>query len=612
MTEKLERILPTVQKPARYVGGEYGQTMKDKRSVELRVAFCFPDTYEIGMSNLGMRILYAVMNRMESVWCERVFAPWGDMEDAMRANGLPLYALESGDPVSEFDLIAFTIGYEMSYTNVLNMLRLSGVPLHAADRTGLEHMVFAGGACVYNPEPLADFIDFFSVGEGEGSTPEILELYRCAKREGWSRSEFLRAVAQIEGVYVPSLYRHEWNADGTLASVTPLDGAPARVTKRIVQDLDTALYPTDGIVPNTEIVHDRSNLEVMRGCIRGCRFCQAGYTYRPVRPRSPETLRRQAIESLENSGCHEITLSSLSTSDYRGLPELADAMLDYCAPRKINLSLPSLRADNFSRDLMLRLQQVRKSGLTFAPEAGTQRLRDAINKNVTEQEILDTCAIAFEGGCNNVKLYFMLGLPTETDEDVLGIAELANQVLHTWRMYATNKARGVRITVSTSCFVPKPHSPFQWEAQVTMDEYKRKVNLLRENIRAKNVTYNWHDPDTSFVEAVLSRGDRRIADVIEEVWRRGGKLEAWGDYFSFDRWMAAMDACGVDPMFYACRERGKDEFLPWDIVDMGVRRAHLWHEREQAYKAELSPDCRKQCTGCGALALMTEGGKCDA
>ena len=612
MTEKLERILPTVQKPARYVGGEYGQTMKDKRSVELRVAFCFPDTYEIGMSNLGMRILYAVMNRMEGVWCERVFAPWGDMEDAMRANGLPLYALESGDPVSEFDLIAFTIGYEMSYTNVLNMLRLSGVPLHAADRTGLEHMVFAGGACVYNPEPLADFIDFFSVGEGEESTPEILELYRRAKREGWSRPEFLRAVAQIEGVYVPSLYRHEWNADGTLASVTPLDGAPARVAKRIVQDLDTALYPTDGIVPNTEIVHDRSNLEVMRGCIRGCRFCQAGYVYRPVRPRKPETIIRQGIESLKNTGYQEATLLSLSSSDYRPLDEVCDGLLEYCEPRSMSLALPSLRADNFSMDIMSRLQKVRKGGLTFAPEAGTQRLRDAINKNVREEDLLHSCQVAFEGGWNGVKLYFMLGLPTETDEDVLGIAELANQVLHTWRMHATNKARGVRITVSTSCFVPKPHSPFQWEAQVTMDEYKRKVNLLRENIRAKSVTYNWHDPDTSFVEAVLSRGDRRIADVIEEVWRCGGKLEAWGDYFSFDRWMAAMDACGVDPMFYACRERGRDEFLPWDIVDMGVRRAHLWHEREQAYKAELSPDCRKQCTGCGALALMTEGGKCDA
>ena len=608
MTEKLERILPTVQKPARYVGGEYGQTMKDKRSVELRVAFCFPDTYEIGMSNLGMRILYAVMNRMEGVWCERVFAPWGDMEDAMRANGLPLYALESGDPVSEFDLIAFTIGYEMSYTNVLNMLRLSGVPLHAADRTGLEHMVFAGGACVYNPEPLADFIDFFSVGEGEESTPEILELYRRAKREGWSRSEFLRAVAQIEGVYVPSLYRHEWNADGTLASVTPLDGAPARVTKRIVQDLDTALYPTDGIVPNTEIVHDRSNLEVRRGCIRGCRFCQAGYTYRPVRPRSPETLRRQAIESLENSGCHEITLSSLSTSDYRGLPELADAMLDYCAPRKINLSLPSLRADNFSRDLMLRLQQVRKSGLTFAPEAGTQRLRDAINKNVTEQEILDTCAIAFEGGWNNVKLYFMLGLPTETDEDVLGIADLAARVMHAWRESASNKQRGVRITVSTSWFVPKPHTAFQWEPQISKEEYQRRVKLLREAITTKTVTYNWHDPDTSFLEAVLARGDRRMCKVLEAAWRKGAKLDAWEEYFSLERWMEAFDECGLDPHFYANRQREKDEIMPWSVISSGVTEEYLWRELQRAKAGVTTPDCRTHCNACGANHLV--GGTC--
>ena len=610
MTEKLERILPTVQKPARYVGGEYGQTMKDKRSVELRVAFCFPDTYEIGMSNLGMRILYAVMNRMEGVWCERVFAPWGDMEDAMRANGLPLYALESGDPVSEFDLIAFTIGYEMSYTNVLNMLRLSGVPLHAADRTGLEHMVFAGGACVYNPEPLADFIDFFSVGEGEESTPEILELYRRAKREGWSRSEFLRAVAQIEGVYVPSLYRHEWHADGTLASVTPLDGAPARVTKRIVQDLDTALYPTDGIVPNTEIVHDRSNLEVMRGCIRGCRFCQAGYTYRPVRPRSPETLRRQAIESLENSGCHEITLSSLSTSDYRGLPELADAMLDYCAPRKINLSLPSLRADNFSRDLMLRLQQVRKSGLTFAPEAGTQRLRDAINKNVTEQEILDTCAIAFEGGWNNVKLYFMLGLPTETDEDVLGIAKLVYEILKTWREHASNKKRGVRIHVATAFFVPKPFTPFQWEAQITPEEYLRRVHLLQENIHSRSIDYRYHESNLSQLEAVLARGDRRLGPVLLAAQRLGCKLDGWDEYFRYDLWMQAFREVGVDPVFYTTRGFGEDEVLPWSTISVGVSDGFFRREREKAYRSEVTPDCRTKCAGCGARRLSEEG-KCD-
>ena len=599
MTEKLERILPTVQKPARYVGGEYGQTMKDKRSVELRVAFCFPDTYEIGMSNLGMRILYAVMNRMEGVWCERVFAPWGDMEDAMRANGLPLYALESGDPVSEFDLIAFTIGYEMSYTNVLNMLRLSGVPLHAADRTGLEHMVFAGGACVYNPEPLADFIDFFSVGEGEESTPEILELYRRAKREGWSRPEFLRAVAQIEGVYVPSLYRHEWNADGTLASVTPLDGAPARVTKRIVQDLDTALYPTDGIVPNTEIVHDRSNLEVMRGCIRGCRFCQAGYTYRPVRPRSPETLRRQAIESLENSGCHEITLSSLSTSDYRGLPELADAMLDYCAPRKINLSLPSLRADNFSRDLMLRLQQVRKSGLTFAPEAGTQRLRDAINKNVTEQEILDTCAIAFEGGWNNVKLYFMLGLPTETDEDVLGIAKLVYEILKTWREHASNKKRGVRIHVATAFFVPKPFTPFQWEPQDTQEMVREKQSHLREKLRIKGVTFNYHESDLSYLEACFARGDRRMGQVLLRAYQKGCMLDGWTELFKYDMWREAFSELGIDPAFYAYRRREKDEIMPWDVIDCGVTKEFLWREKEKAEKAQTTKDCRKGCNGCG-------------
>ena len=610
MDKKLERILPRVQKPARYTGGEYNQIIKDKREVELRVAFCFPDTYEIGMSNLGMSILYHTMNSLDYVWCERVFAPWGDMYEEMKKADIPLYALESGDPTSDFDVLAFSIGYEMAYTTVLDMLDMSGLPIRSSERDSLLPLVVAGGTAAVNAEPMAPFVDLFFVGEGEELDNELLALLRVAKREGWTKRAFLRQAAQIDGVYVPSLYDIRYHEDGTLAVIEPLEGAPARVVKRIVEDLDASPFPTNPIVPSTEVVHDRVSLELFRGCVRGCRFCQAGYVYRPIRAKKPETLIRQGIETLKNTGYQDVTLLSLSTSDYRPLERLCDGLLEYCEERSIGLSLPSLRADNFSIELMERLQKVRKSGLTFAVEGGSQRLRDAINKNVTEEDLLNTCRIAFAGGWNSVKLYYMLGLPTETDEDIVGIAEMANQVLHCWRQHAKNKNRGVKITISTSCFIPKPHSPFQWEAQISVEEYLRRVNLLRSSITAKNVTYNWHDAETSLIEAVLSRGDRRIADAIELVWRRGGRLEAWSDYFTVERWMQAFSDTGVDPYFYTLRERPVDEILPWDMIDVGVRKAHLVREREKCYASELSPDCRRQCMACGATKLLKERG-CD-
>ena len=611
MTDLKHRILPAVQKPARYTGGEWGEIKKDLAETRVRVAFCFPDTYEIGMSNVGMRILYGVMNEMDGVWCERVFAPWGDMEEAMRKHDLPLWALESQSPVKDFDMIAFTIGYEMAYSNILNMLRLSGVPLHAKDRQGLKNIVFAGGVCAFNPEPLADFIDFFSLGEGEDITVEIVSLYDRAKAENWSKDTFLREVAKIPGVYVPSFYRHEYNADGTLSAIIPLEGAPEKVTKRIVEDLDSAYFPTKMIVPSTEIVHDRANLEAFRGCIRGCRFCQAGFSCRPVRKKSPDVLYRQAMETLEFSGNNEITISSLSTSDYRGLKELTDQLIPYCEANKVNLSVPSLRADNFSRELMEKLQTVRKSGLTFAPEAGTQRLRDVINKNLTEDEILNTCAQAFSGGWNNVKLYFMLGLPTETDEDVLGIAELVYKVIQTWKANASNKKRGLRIHVATAYFVPKPHTPFQWEKQITPQEYLRRCKLLKSHFYSKSIEYDYHSPDLSRLEAVFARGDRRLGPVIEEATLNGARLDGWDEYFNYAKWYDAFRKCGIEEDFYTTRGYGEDEILPWDTIDVGVSKKFLKLERRRAYEEKITPDCRHGCAGCGAEKLLKEVA-CDA
>ena len=592
-------LLDKVEKPGRYTGGEWGSVIKNPADVDIRFAFCFPDTYEIGMSHLGMKILYGLLNQRPDTYCERVFAPWTDMEQLMRENNIPLYALETKDPINKFDFVGFTLQYEMSYTNVLNMLDLGNIPLTSAERGEDDPLVCGGGPCAYNAEPVADVFDFFMMGEGEEIMNEVMDAYAANKKANGTRKDFLEKIANIEGIYVPSFYDVEYNADNTVKSVTPNNpNAKAVVTKRVIKDMDKVYYPTNFIVPNIEIVHDRIMLEIFRGCTRGCRFCQAGMIYRPVREKSPERLLSLAEEMIKNTGYEEISLTSLSTSDYSGLQPLCNGLLDMTKPKNINLSLPSLRIDNFSLELM---DKVRHKGLTFAPEAGTQRLRDVINKNITEEDITTSTSLAFNGGYNGVKLYFMMGLPTETDEDIVGISDLASLVADQYFAVPKEKrAKGLRITVSTSCFVPKPFTPFQWEPMDTMEELERKQDILKSKIRSRSIKYNWHDATVSYMEAVFARGDRRLNKVLVEAQKRGIKFDGWAEYFDFEKWMEVFKDCCIDPDFYVTRKREYEEVLPWDHINVGVSKNFMINESKKAHAETTTPQCREKCSGCGA------------
>ncbi len=600
--EQLEQLFLTVQKPGRYAGGEMGCVMKDPANVDVRFAFCFPDTYEIGMSHLGMKILYGLFNEREDVWCERVFAPALDFEQVMREHNIPLFALESRDPIKEFDFIGFTLQYELSYTNVLNMLELAGLPLRSAEREGLAPLVVAGGPCACNPEPLADFVDLFFLGEGEEVDLEVIDLYKQYRAEGGEdKNEFLRRAAQIEGVYVPSLYDVTYDTSGKILAYTPKDGAPEMVHKRIMGDMDKAYYPKNVPVPFTEIVHDRAVMEIFRGCIRGCRFCQAGFIYRPVREKSPEVINAEARALCENTGYEEMSLSSLSTSDYTAIQPLLENMIEWTDEEKISLSLPSLRIDNFSPELLEKMKMIRKSGLTFAPEAGTQRLRDVINKNITEEDILSSCKIAFSGGYTAVKLYFMIGLPTETDDDIRGIAELGQRIVDLY--YQTKerpKGKGVNVSISVSTFVPKPFTPFQFCPQITEEEMRRRQQLLRDSVTTKKISLSWHDSATSSLEGAMARGDRRMGKVILNAYLSGAKMDSWGEYFDYNRWLEAFKSAGLTPEFYANRERDTSEINPWDHLDFGVSKEFLVREYSLAKCAATTPNCREKCAGCGA------------
>lgn len=611
LKDKIEKLLLKVKSPSRYIGGELNSVVKDKDKVDVRFAFCFPDTYEIGMSHLGMKILYSLKNARENIWCERVFAPDVDFEQLMRENDIPLYGLESLEPVKDFDFIGFTIQFELCYTNILNMLDLAGLPVKACDRTDEHPIIVAGGPCVCNPEPLADFIDLFIIGEGEEVNLELLDLYADMKKRGATKREFLEAAAEIEGIYVPSFYDVKYHVDGRVESFTPNNvHAKPVVKKRIIKDMDKVFYPEKFVVPYTEIVHDRAIVEVLRGCIRGCRFCQAGYIYRPLREKTADTICRETKCLCESTGYEEVSLSSLSTSDLSDIENTLVKLTDYTASEKINLSLPSMRIDRFSKELMEQIQKVRKSGLTFAPEAGTQRLRDVINKNITEEEIFRACKLAFDGGYSAVKLYFMLGLPTETDDDIRGIAELAEKICD---MYYENpnrqKGRNIQISISCATFVPKPFTPFEFEPQATEEEIKHKQDILLSSIRSrKRISVSWSKYRVSIMEAVLARGDRRLGAVIYDAWRGGCKFDSWDEHYKYDVWMEAMAKNGLDTDFYACRHRDFDELFPWDHLDYFVDKSFLIRENKTAHSAVTTPNCREKCAGCGVSRCM--GGAC--
>lgn len=608
MQKNISTILKSVQKPGRYTGGEFGQIIKDKSKVKMRIAFCFPDTYEIGMSNLGLKILYGALNEMEDVWCERVYAPWTDMEEQMRANNVPLFALESKDSVKDFDIMAMSMQYELCYTTAVNMIDLAGIPIYARDRGEEYPILLGGGPCAYNPEPVAEFFDIFSIGEGEESLCELSRLYIKMKQSGaYTKEAFLREASHLRGFYVPSLYNVEYNEDGTIKLFEPkFEDVPARVEKRVVEDLNTSYFPLKPVMPYIETVHDRIMLETFRGCIRGCRFCQAGMVFRPVREKSAEVLNAQAKEIYNNTGYTEISLTSLSISDYSCLNKATDLLLEWTNESKVNLSLPSLRADSFTKELMRKVSGVRSSGLTFAPEAGTQRLRDAINKNLYEEDLMNAVRLAFEGGKSQVKLYFMNGLPTETYEDIEGISVLAKHVVDEFYKMPVRPKKPVQVTVSVSCFVPKPHTPFQWEPQDSLESLVDKQRFLGEKITDRKVRYAWHEAKVSRLEAVFSKGNRRLSQAIALAVSKGMRFDAWDEYFDYDKWMAVFEECGIDPSFYANRRMGYDEILPWDVIDIGVSKSFMISENKKAYESKTTPNCKEKCSGCGANKLGKE------